>query len=214
MFLTKFHLIKFEADEGGQGGNNLGENGTDEGSQGGGQEGKQDSSEKKFTQKEVDELIAERANRAVAKALKDKEEADQAKVDEAKRMEDMTKQQRSDFEKEKLQKRIDELEAKQMRSEMTSQARAKLSELEVTATEDVINLLVTDKAETTLKNVELFAEGVKKAVEERYQKDRIGGTPGASSASKSGGKLDLGQQLAMQEKQRVEANNKVPGLWG
>lgn len=217
MFKNGVHfLIKHEAD-GGNGGNG-GVN--PEGGQGG-QGGTPDPSDpenpdgkpapdkaKTFTQEELDKIIADRTTRAVTKALQDRDDAS----NEAERMKNLTKQQRADLEKDKLQKRIDELEAKQVRTEMSGQARAKLAELDVTATDDVINLLVTDKAETTIANVQMYAKAIETAVEKRYQKDRIGGTPG-STAGSAGKEQTLGERLASQaENEQVKANDPFASL--
>lgn len=217
MFKNGIHfLIKHEAD-GGNGGNG-GVN--PEGGQGG-QGGTPDPSDpenpdgkpapdkaKTFTQEELDKIISDRTTRAVTKALQDRDDAS----NEAERMKNLTKQQRADLEKEKLQKRIDELEAKQVRTEMSGQARAKLAELDVTATDDVINLLVTDKAETTIANVQMYAKAIETAVEKRYQKDRIGGTPG-STAGSAGKEQTLGERLASQaENEQVKANDPFASL--
>lgn len=217
MFKNGIHfLIKHEAD-GGNGGNG-GVN--PEGGQGG-QGGTPDPSDpenpdgkpapdkaKTFTQEELDKIISDRTTRAVTKALQERDDAS----NEAERMKNLTKQQRADLEKEKLQKRIDELEAKQVRTEMSGQARAKLAELDVTATDDVINLLVTDKAETTIANVQMYAKAIETAVEKRYQKDRIGGTPG-STAGSAGKEQTLGERLASQaENEQVKANDPFASL--
>lgn len=221
MFKDGIHfLIKHEAD-GGNGGNGGANPAGGEGGQGGtpnpsdpdNPDGKPaPGDEKKFSQEEMNEIITERTTRAVAKALKEQKDNEQAEKDEAKRMANLTKEQKADLEREKLQNRINELEAKQVRSEMSNQARAKLTELEVTANDDVINLLVTDKAETTIANVEMYANAVTEAVEARYQKDRVGATPGRTASQNPNTKLSLGERLAKQQESATKANDPFAAL--
>lgn len=212
MFLENKHLFMREPDDGEQGGNNNPANGVDNNENDGG-----NGDEKSFTQEEVDNIVSERVNRAVDKAvnkaLQERDDKEREERDEADRMKNMTKQQKADAETQKLRDKIAELEAKQTRSEMSSQARAKLQELDITADDETIGMLVTDKADTTIKNVEGFAKAVEAAVESRYQKDRVGRTPGSSTNPSRSANLDVGQQLAEREKQQNSKAHQAKDLW-
>lgn len=153
------------------------------------------------------EQLAERIDRAARKAVREAEK----KQSEAERLAGMTKAQREAEEREALQKRIEELESAQVRSEMTSQARAKLSEAGIQTSDEMISVLVTNDAESTMSNIDLFTAEVQKAAEKSWQKARIGQTPSSASGAQNGEELSFGKRMA--QKFTQNQNTKAPDLW-
>lgn len=152
------------------------------------------------------EQLAERIDRAARKAVREAEK----KQSEAERLAGMTKAQREAEEREALQKRIEELESAQVRSEMTSQARAKLSEAGIQTSDEMISVLVTSDAESTMANIDLFTAEVQKAAEKSWQKARIGQTPSSASGAQNGEELSFGKRMAQKFTQK---QNAAPDLW-
>lgn len=153
------------------------------------------------------EQLAERIDRAARKAVREAEK----KQSEAERLAGMTKAQREAEERDALQKRIEELESAQVRSEMTGQARAKLSEAGIQTSDEMISVLVTNDAESTMANIDLFTAEVQKAAEKSWQKARIGETPSSASGAQNGEELSFGKRMA--QKYASKQNTTAPDLW-
>ncbi|MFI3545155.1 DUF4355 domain-containing protein [Mammaliicoccus sciuri] len=115
-----------------------------------------DDPEKKFTQEEVNKMIKERVAREQKKA--------DEKAKEAEKLAMMNKDQKAEYEREKLEKEVKELRAEKNLNEMRSEARKMLVSNEVDSTDDVVNLVVSETAEQTKENVEAFTKIIKKAV--------------------------------------------------
>lgn len=120
--------------------------------------------DKKYTDADVDAIL----NKKFAKWQTEQEE----KINEAKKLAEMNAQQKAEFERDKLQKQLDELTRKDTLSEMTRTARSILKEEGVTIEDDLLSLLVTEDAETTQKAVTAFSSMFKSAVESEVN-DRL-----------------------------------------
>ena len=121
--------------------------------------------DKVFTQEEVDEIIEKRLAREKKNADKKVKDA----VEEAKRYAKMTKDQKSEYENEKLQKELDELRKEKALNEMKDTARAAFKDSGIIATDELLNLVVTSEAETTNANVESFTEILNDMVQSKDQ---------------------------------------------
>ncbi|MHA5001817.1 DUF4355 domain-containing protein (plasmid) [Staphylococcus aureus] len=118
--------------------------------------------EKTYTEEEFNK----RLNDELSRRLKQKEKEKQDAVDEAKRLAKMNKDQIAEYEREQMEKELEQLRSEKQLNEMRSEARKMLSEAEVDSSDEVVNLVVTDTAEQTKSNVEAFSNAVKKAVSE------------------------------------------------
>lgn len=125
--------------------------------------GKQE--EKKYTDKEVDEIV----KRKLAKWEKEKDKA----VSEAEKLAKMNEEEKNAYETQKLKDRLAELEKKETLHEMTKTARSILADKGIQVEENLLSRLITEDAETTKENVEsfagLFTEAVDKAVTEKLK---------------------------------------------
>ncbi|HDZ8795443.1 TPA: DUF4355 domain-containing protein [Staphylococcus aureus] len=113
-------------------------------------------------QKKVDEIL----ERRVAHEKKKADEYAKEKAAEAAKLAKMNKEQKDEYEREQMEKELEQLRSEKQLNEMRSEARKMLSEAEVDSSDEVVNLVVTDTAEQTKLNVEVFSNAVKKAVNE------------------------------------------------
>lgn len=126
------------------------------------EESESEQDEKTYTEEEFNK----RLNDELSRRLKQKEKEKQDAVDEAKRLAKMNKDQIAEYEREQMEKELEQLRSEKQLNEMRSEARKMLSEAEVDSSDEVVNLVVTDTAEQTKSNVEAFSNAVKKAVNE------------------------------------------------
>lgn len=123
--------------------------------------------EPKFTQKQLDKIVQDRVERAE----KDKEDA----INEAKKLAKMTEQQKKDYEYEKMQRENAEYKAKLNRFELGKEATKILAESGITASDEILEIVVRDDAETTSAAVKAFSDLVDKVSDERM-KEKLKGT--------------------------------------
>lgn len=131
-------------------------------------EKKQDSKqEPKYTDKDLDDIIGKRFAKWQAQQQK--------AVDEAKKLAAMDAQQKAEYERDQLQKELNELKKQASLSEMTKTARKMLSEDGITVPDELLAMMVSDDAEATKAAVdgfkEVFREAVENAVKERLKGD-------------------------------------------
>ena len=124
--------------------------------------------EKKYSDDDVDKIL----NKKFAEWEKKK----QKEVDEAKKLADMNAKEKAEYERDKLQKELDALREKDSLSEMTKTARKMLSESGITASDDILSVLVTTDAEQTKAAIDSFSKTFQAAVEAAV-KERLRGEP-------------------------------------
>ncbi len=124
-----------------------------------GKQGKDDKGPK-YTEADVQKLIDQK--------LAEWEAKQNSKTGEAAKLAQMSAQERAEYERDKLQKQVDELLKEKSMGEMQSTAREMLSAESINAPDEIVKLLVTDDAEGTKKTVNafvsLFKNSVKNAV--------------------------------------------------
>ncbi len=117
-------------------------------------------------QKKVDEILERRVAHEKKKADEYAREKAEEAAKEAAKLAKMNKDQKDEYEREQMEKELEQLRSEKQLNEMRSEARKMLSEAEVDSSDEVVNLVVTDTAEQTKLNVEAFSNAVKKAVNE------------------------------------------------
>lgn len=137
----------------GDGGDDNGEGGDDDGN--GDDDG---GEEKKYTQAEVNKMIAERLKREKAKSKQHEDEA--AKLA---RMSESEKQKKA---LKDLQDRLDAFEAKEARGKMAREARRMLQDENIMVDDIIIDALVKDDAENTDAAVKAFIKSYKTALKQ------------------------------------------------
>lgn len=152
---------------------------------------------KTYTQEELDSIIRKRVKRAEDKARKEAEEAAATQIEnartEAEKLARMNEEQKKQYEEEKKAKEMDDLRAENERlrkaqehADLSRQAADMLqSEHSITATQDILDFVVGDDADTTKSRIDKFVAIIKadrKAIEAERA---IGRTPKSFSDSKN-----------------------------
>lgn len=129
------------------------------------QEHEQSEPEKKYSDADVDAII----DKKFAKWQKEQE----SKIKEAEKLAEMNAQEKAEYERDELQKKLDELESKTALAEMTKVARKMLKDKHMNVADELLEILVTTDAEKTKQNVDsfstLFATAVDAEVNERLK---------------------------------------------
>lgn len=129
----------------------------------------------KYTDKDVDEIL----NKKFAKWQEKQDKA----VSEAKKLAAMNATQKAEYERDQLQKQLDEYKRKDSLAEMTKTARSMLSETGISVSDGVLAMLVNTDAEQTKSAVDGFAKAFKDAVEEAVKERLKGRTPKVGTGS-------------------------------
>ena len=143
---------------------------------------KDDEPEKKYTDKEVDDIV----NKKFAKWKKEAEEKIAAAKAEGEKLAKMNEDQKRQYEAEKreaefkkLQDENEALKKEAARAELSKEAANILKESEIDATQDILDFVVADDAETTKANIEKFVDIIKSQVKAAEVKRAKGRTPQA-----------------------------------
>ena len=129
----------------------------------------------KYTDKDVDEIL----NKKFAKWQEKQDKA----VSEAKKLAAMNATQKAEYERDQLQKQLDEYKRKDSLAEMTKTARNMLSESGISVSDGVLAMLVNTDAEQTKAAVDGFSKAFKDAVEEAVKERLKGRTPKVGTGS-------------------------------
>ena len=121
------------------------------------EEQQKDADKPKYTDAEVNAII----NKKFAELQKKQEK----QISEAKRLEQMSAEEKSNARIKALEDKLHEYEVNAARSEMTKQARSLLQDKGIHAGDELIANLIADDAETTKKSVESFVALFNSAVE-------------------------------------------------
>lgn len=115
----------------------------------------------------------------------------QTELNEAKKLEQMTAEEKAKKQTDDLRKEIEKLKTANAKSEMMKSARSILSEKNIVIGDGLLESLVTTEAETTKANVEQFADAFNAAVTDAVKKAMAGNTPEGNKggAGKGGTKL-------------------------
>lgn len=133
----------------------------------------QDNQPKTFTQDEVNKIVSQRLER--------QKEQLKAKEDEAKKLSRMNAEQKANYELEKANKRAEEAAAKLARYEMRDSAKQMLADGGFNnADNNLLDLVVTDTAESTQANVNVLLTAIEAIREDERNKLLSGKTPRVS----------------------------------
>lgn len=132
-----------------------------------------ESTEKTFTQSQLDEII----QKEKAKAKRSAEKEYQAKMDEAEKLRQMNESQKAEYKQEKQRAYIAELEAKINRSGLEREASKMLSDGGIVVDDKILGLVVKDTAESTQEAVESFVALVNDLADKKVGEKLKGKTP-------------------------------------
>lgn len=132
----------------------------------------------KYTDADLDRIINKKF--AEMQQKKDKEVAEAAKLAE------MNATQKAEYERDQLKKELNELKRKDTLAEMTKTARKMLADEGITATDELLAVMVTTDAEETKAAVDGFTTLFKDALEVAVKERLRGETPKGSAGKPSG----------------------------
>lgn len=158
--------------------------------------------EKKYTDEDVNKIIDK-------KFVKWKLEQEKAQK-EAEKLANMTDKEKEDHELKKLQEKLKEYEEKEEFQKMAKQVGKMLTEKKVTISENLINLLVKEDAESTKEVVDEFIEEFNNSVDEAVKKALAGKTPGVTV---TGGTKEKANPYASQRNAMDKVNNDIKSNW-
>ena len=167
-----------------------------------------ESTEKTFTQSQLDEII----QKEKAKAKRSAEKEYQAKMDEAEKLRQMNETQKAEYEQEKQRAYIAELEAKINRSGLEREASKMLSEGGIAVDDKILGLVVKDTAESTQEAVESFVALVNELADKKVSEKLKGKTP-KKMEDTSAGEITKEQFNRMGYQSRNELLQKNPELY-
>lgn len=166
------------------------------------------TTEKTFTQSQLDEII----RKEKAKAKRSAEKEYQAKMDEAEKLRQMNEAQKAEYEQEKQRAYIAELEAKINRSGLEREASKMLSEGGIAVDDKILGLVVKDTAESTQEAVESFVALVNDLADKKVGEKLKGKTP-KKMEDTSAGEITKEQFNRMGYQSRNELIQNNPELY-
>ena len=147
----------------------------------GGKDGKSDNdgarNEKKYSDADLDKIIENK----FAKWQKQQAKA----VDEAKKLANMTAQERVEHERDKLKAELDALKKANAVAEMEKTARGILQNDGVNIPDSIISYLVAEDAEATSNNVKAFSKAFKAAVQAEVKSQLSHKSPSTGATGKA-----------------------------
>ena len=166
------------------------------------------TTEKTFTQSQLDEII----QKEKAKAKRSAEKEYQAKMDEAEKLRQMNETQKAEYEQEKQRAYIAELEAKINRSGLEREASKMLSGGGIVVDDKILGLVVKDTAEKTQEAVESFVALVNDLADKKVGEKLKGKTP-KKMEDTSAGEITKEQFNKMGYQSRNELLQNNPELY-
>lgn len=162
---------------------------------------------KTFTQEEVDKMVQKRMARYDREHQKEVESA----KNEATKLAKMNKDQKKDYELQQAQQQAQEAEAKLARYQLRDAARKQLVDGGYTPTDADIDLIVTDKAESTQSNAQALLDMVER-IKSSVRDDLLKGTTPKTSGSQVKTPSET-QFEKMSYSQRLQLKNDSPELY-
>lgn len=172
--LRKWKLQLFAEDPDPEGGNDPDTNNPDGG--GDPKEGEPDDpkgGEKKYTDKDVDDIVEKKRARWKEQYEKDLAEAKK----EAEKLAKMNADQKKDYELEKIKEENAKLKADAARIELGKEAANILKEHEIDATQDILDFVVGADADSTKANIDRFVGIINSQVKAAEVRRATGKTP-------------------------------------
>jgi len=160
--------------------------------------------EPKFTQKQLDDIVKDRIKRAE----QDKQEA----IKEAEKLAKMTADQKREYELEKLQRENEELKQAQTRYELGKEATKILAESGIIASDEILDFVVKEDAETTSAAVKAFSDLVDKISDDRM-KEKLKGTSPKKQQGVPGAKTKEDILAIKDGAERIKAIQDNPQLF-
>lgn len=128
-----------------------------------------DKSELKYSDADV--------NKIIDKKFAEWQKKQQKEIDEAQKLAEMNATQKAEYERDQLQKELDEYKKQASLAEMSKTARKMLSENNITISDELLSVLVSTDAEATKTAVDSFTRLFNEAVDNAVKEKARGTTP-------------------------------------
>jgi hypothetical protein len=145
----------------------------------------------KFTQNDVDKIVAKRMAR------------EKKASEEAARLAKLSAQERAEAERDALQKELDEMKRANAVAEMEREARKILSADGIVVSDDIVSTLVSEDADETSATVKAFASAFKKAVQDEVKKQLSHKNPSTGSSG------NVTKEQIMQEQDPIKRQKLI-----
>lgn len=124
--------------------------------------------EKKYTDDDVDKIL----NKKFAKWQAQQDKA----IKEAEKLATMDAKQKAEYEKEQMQKELDEYKRKDALASMANTARNMLADANISVSDELLSVMVTTDADETKAAIDAFKDAFNAAVEKAV-KEKLKGEP-------------------------------------
>lgn len=129
--------------------------------------------EKTFTQAELDDIVEKRVAREKKKAEQKAKDA----AAEAEKLAKMNREQKADYEREKLEKELERYRKQEARLNMKNEAKKLFKESNVDSSDELLELVTADTFDQTQENVEAFTTILNGMVETAVKDRLYSGSP-------------------------------------
>ena len=154
----------------------------------------------KYSPGEVERIVSQR--------LTEWEKKQQQKADEATKLSEMNDQQKAEYERDQLQKRLDELEKKNAIAQMMTTARKMVMDEGIHIPDELLGRLVSTDAKETKSAVDGFVKLFKEAVQAAVKDALRGEPPKASGTASTITKEQIMAVADRRERQRLISENQ------
>lgn len=151
--------------------------------------------EKQYTAAELEAEVEKRLEAERNKANQEK--------NEAAKLANMNAQEKAEYERDKLQEKVNQMEKERAIAQMTSTARKMLSDANINVSDDLVSMLVSEEAEKTKASVDSFVSLFNKSVENAV-KDALKGEP-----PKAGSQVTVTKEQIMAIKDPIARQNAI-----
>ncbi|QHJ83583.1 MAG: hypothetical protein [Caudoviricetes sp.] len=190
--------------QGGQDNQNQGEQGVEDEKQNNTQDDKVTLTKAELKSR-LDRAAKSNQKKAIEEALNAYKEKQKEEENEAKRLKGMSAEEKANELNKKLEEENRALKMKMARNEMTAEARKQITEKGVEVDDHILDLLVTDEADTTNANIEAYSEAVNRAAENLFKKSRQGNSLGHNVGNGGAGSESEATRLAKRQKELNDA---------
>lgn len=156
--------------------------------------GKDSKPDLKYSDADMNAIL----NKAYAKWQKKADE----KIAEAQKLAQMDAQKKAEYERDQLQKQLDDLKAANTKAELTNEARKILAEDNIRIGDNLLKTLVGTDADSTSKNIADFKDAYNKAVDQGV-KDALKGKSPKQGDDTTMTKADIMKVKDTKERQKL-----------
>ena len=137
--------------------------------------------DKTFTQEDVNSIVQTRVNRASKSLMQEIED-----LKEQLKTQNLSAEEKKSYEEQKKEKELEELKTEVLKYKLTNKATKVLAEKGYVATEDILNIVLKNDEDETLKAIDTVVDLVDNLVNERIKEKAREATPKSSTNNSTG----------------------------